>query len=1533
MREFANTLSATPTREGDNGGAVTRPAAEHTGTATINCEDGLTVAVSRTGTGQAVEGSDETFRVTLTGGVSQNPIVIDWSAVVTDQQNTDATAMPGEDDDRPNDMANPDLAAAGATASADGATISGASITIPAGQPHAEFTITIRQDARKEGLTDTTAGNEHETVTLTIGNSDADGGITGRGVTAPDAGNELTFQIAENPASTRFLAVTVDDDSADEGQALVFTVTLTGAAHDSGAAAQTVDWTITGSVEGGDYSGAASGTLNFGTGFAGTSPSDNHVAGALTRTIRITITDDTLNEAAETLIFTLSNVQGGSCDSATAPEGVNCSPATAATMDTVTVTIAESDPITYAFAAPTSRAAEGASATYTVRLSAASEGDITVPFTIDSTVMGAATSADYTTPSPLTVTIPAGSAEATLSIATTDDALNEADETITVELSAATVSAFAKADEAGAVTRTTTAEMQTATATITDNDRIGVTVARTTPAGSDAVEEGAVVTFTVSLTGPDGSAITSTGGIDVPWSARMTSQSASAISDGTATPNDMTRADLTTTATTVTDTGVELTGTLSIAAGDSTGTVAITVANDALREAEERFAFSVSAPAFASGQSGGALGIGSPSSVAVDITANEAALHVVTIEVEPTVAEDDPTDGATASNRGQITYTFKLNTPPSGDPMARTAALTATYELSDTGTATGGGVDYTSPIWKITFPMGDDADITRTIDITADRIDEGAGETIILRLTGVTGGDNEDMFPGTAAASASRTVTIVDNDTAGIVFQSGGAAIPEGGLSVTGSTSGSLTYSVRLTSQPAAGDVILTPTITPGRDPVLLTLSDTGTPADNALTFTNSNWHTTQTVTVDAGDTRGMEAFSVNYAVTANTDAPAYAGIANSVAITVNGAVSILPPSAAPALVDMMNPLIQASGQSVEYPVSLGGTNRAGNVRLDFEIACVDTAIRDCGATPENAGAGTTSDGVNTRQHQGVAHVATVTPTSLTFTPEDGATQKTVTVTIPPQARGSFELRVTNIEAPSDPFYRAQNTAARRAELTVQIRAIAFNTAVDNVNRVILPEVARALAVGSQMQAIGNRLQFRAGDAAGAAFNLGGQSEFDSMLATGIRDEAGDNNIDWKKVLGDSSFHMPLAADDGGGGFGGGAFWGGGEYRSIGGKGNGVKWDGTITGARLGFDTRLGDSALAGLMVHYGDAEIEHEYDDPASGNRIKGDWLLEMTTINPYLGWQRGALEGWALVGFGDGELEVDETGAGRDERPLETDVSMTTFGLGMSGAVVRESGREVRVKAEASSTTTEVDEGETITGHREGKIPESEVDTNLVRVMLESSRTRQLDSGADFRTSAEVGLRYDGGDGRTGGGSELGVGFHYTGPGGVSVEARARGLIGHRADYDDWGISGSIRMQPGADGQGLSLALTPAYGQTADGTQGMWDNGLFNADAADGDSAEDLDLEARMQIEAAYGVKAFTDTGLLKPNAAMTFSEGDNREVKLGVGWQTNLSGTGGGIGGSGGATLILDLSTNRATTDTTTDDTVTLKGEVKF
>ncbi len=63
-----------------------------------------------------------------------------------------------------------------------------------------------------------------------------------------------------------------------------------------------------------------------------------------------------------------------------------------------------------------------------------------------------------------------------------------------------------------------------------------------------------------------------------------------------------------------------------------------------------------------------------------------------------------------------------------------------------------------------------------------------------------------------------------------------------------------------------------------------------------------------------------------------------------------------------------------------------------------------------------------------------------------------------------------------------------------------------------------------------------------------------------------------------------------------------------------------------------------------------------------------------------------------------------------------------------------------------------------------------------------------------------------------------------------GLTVESNIHALVG-RDDYDEWGIQGLVRLDAGADGQGLSLSLSPGYGDTANGIQNIWRQGLPRA------------------------------------------------------------------------------------------------------
>ena len=94
----------------------------------------------------------------------------------------------------------------------------------------------------------------------------------------------------------------------------------------------------------------------------------------------------------------------------------------------------------------------------------------------------------------------------------------------------------------------------------------------------------------------------------------------------------------------------------------------------------------------------------------------------------------------------------------------------------------------------------------------------------------------------------------------------------------------------------------------------------------------------------------------------------------------------------------------------------------------------------------------------------------------------------------------------------------------------------------------------------------------------------------------------------------------------------------------------------------------------------------------------------------------------------------------------------------------------------------------------------------------------------GGTLTPLLELGVRQDGGDAETGAGLEAGGGLRYADPSsGVSMDLKARTLLAHpESGHREWGVSGALRIAPGASGRGLSLSLTPAYGADPAGRLG---------------------------------------------------------------------------------------------------------------
>ena len=421
-----------------------------------------------------------------------------------------------------------------------------------------------------------------------------------------------------------------------------------------------------------------------------------------------------------------------------------------------------------------------------------------------------------------------------------------------------------------------------------------------------------------------------------------------------------------------------------------------------------------------------------------------------------------------------------------------------------------------------------------------------------------------------------------------------------------------------------------------------------------------------------------------------------------------------------------------------------------------------------------------------------------------------------------------------------------------------------------------------------------------------AGQEMGGQRNLAMALRTQGTAMSADNR-DIKEMLSGSDFVVPLNATGGSGSGASVAFWGSGEYRDFSGESDDLDWDGDLTGAQLGLDARIRDNLLVGVAVSWLETEMAYEDDTGLLG---QGDYELDMNSAHPYIGWRSGELDLWATVGYGTGELEItEEDASGVAQTPKTGDVNLQTIGGGGSGMLWQDGTTTLRLKGEVSQTQLEVESGT--------DFAEQEIDATSLRIALEATRSRRLAGGGIFEPSLEVAARYDGGDGATGGGAEIGGALRYRNPAtGLTADGRIRALMGQGGDYEEWGISGTLRVAPGTDGQGLSFSLRPGYGNSSSGIQELWRHGLVDETTT---TTDDYAMKLDARVGYGFGFTLNEHHGILTPYSELTYGTTDS--YRMGLNW-------------AAGERFDLTLLGERRQPSTDpAEHAVLLKGELRF
>ena len=471
--------------------------------------------------------------------------------------------------------------------------------------------------------------------------------------------------------------VSVGDATAAEGAVMTFTVSLDKA----GTAVVSVGYATkdVSATAGSDY-GAVSGTLVF-------SPGDT------AKTVTVDTSADGVNEGSETFQLVLSSPANASLADAIGVGTITNVAAPRVRVSDVTV-------------------AEGGTLLFEVALDKAAAWDVVVPFT---TKDGTAVQPGDYTATANTVTIAAGDTTARVPVVTIDDAIDENDETMRLELSATSDGVLADPIAVG---------------TIFDNESlplVSLTAAKVTVDEADSGGNTGSVSFTVQLSEASGRAVT----VDY------------ATDDITATAgSDYTDTD----------------GTLTIAAGSTSGQITVALLNDGVGETAEAFRFTLSNPSNAA--------LGSPATAQAVIIDDDTDEPSVLLRNHTPATEGSPATVEVYLDReiDQVVTLYYTTSDCAGD-----------------GCATA-GTDYTAASnTRITYAQ---RETSKTISVpTADDTEAEGDETFTVTLSGAVNANLVDQ---------STTLTILDDD--------GGPGVSVGDASAT--EGASATFTVRLSFAP-----------------------------------------------------------------------------------------------------------------------------------------------------------------------------------------------------------------------------------------------------------------------------------------------------------------------------------------------------------------------------------------------------------------------------------------------------------------------------------------------------------------------------------------------------------------------------------------------------------------------------------------------------------------------------------------------------------------------------------------------------------
>ena len=384
----------------------------------------------------------------------------------------------------------------------------------------------------------------------------------------------------------------------------------------------------------------------------------------------------------------------------------------------------------------------------------------------------------------------------------------------------------------------------------------------------------------------------------------------------------------------------------------------------------------------------------------------------------------------------------------------------------------------------------------------------------------------------------------------------------------------------------------------------------------------------------------------------------------------------------------------------------------------------------------------------------------------------------------------------------------------------------------DMATRLAAPALAASGAPFGGVDADPGTPGLRAGTWGGAPGALDRESSVDAgqTLRRAVLPDFGFRLPGAEEALMGTSFYVERGAqqDVGGGTW---AAWGDVAATRFEGDAGGLALNGDVVTGTAGLD-RQWRAVLVGLALSRSSGEGGY-----GTG---AGTIASTLTSVHPYVQVRLGErAQVWGAAGWGRGGLEITpESGAA-----LEADLRNSMAAAGARAVLMGAGGLEIALRSDFLWTETSSD--------GTAALAEAVGTASRGRLMLEGAGQIQ-GLGGVVRPKVEGGVRYDRGDAETGRGFEVGGGLDWA-RGSLTLQVNGRMLVAHADEsYEEWGYSGSLVYEPGADGLGLQMRVGSSAGAAASGIRNLW--ALENASGLVRGGA--VPFAQRFDAEVGYGI-----------------------------------------------------------------------------